>query len=178
MPLMPVAEALRQVLAEAAPLPIEAVPLEYALGRVLTENVAALRTQPPVAVSAMDGYAVRGADVAAVPASLKVIGEVAAGHPFAGKVGPKQAARIFTGGVMPDGSDTVVIQELATLAGDTVTIQKVTSLGRNVRDQGIDFAQGQILLRKGRRLTDRDLMLAAAMNHPRLSVRSEERRVG
>lgn len=170
MPLMPVAEALRQVLAEAAPLPIEAVPLEYALGRVLTENVAALRTQPPVAVSAMDGYAVRGADVAAVPASLKVIGEVAAGHPFAGKVGPKQAARIFTGGVMPDGSDTVVIQELATLAGDTVTIQKVTSLGRNVRDQGIDFAQGQILLRKGRRLTDRDLMLAAAMNHPRLSV--------
>ncbi|HYC18093.1 MAG TPA: gephyrin-like molybdotransferase Glp [Pseudolabrys sp.] len=170
MGLMPVAEALQRVLVHASALSGEVVPLNEALGRVLTGDVAALRTQPPTAVSAMDGYAVRASDVATAPVTLKVTGEVAAGHPFAGQVGGGQAARIFTGGVMPTGSDTVVIQELATLSGDLVTIQKPTAKSRNVRAQGIDFVQGQVLLRKGRRLTDRDLMLAAAMNHPNLSV--------
>src|SRR5665647_1454987 len=170
MALMPVAEALARVLAEARPLPADMVPLDDALGLVLTDDVTALRTQPPAAVSAMDGYAVRASDVAQAPVALKLIGEVAAGHPFDGKVDAGQAARIFTGGVMPDGADTVVIQELTTRAGDKVTIQKPTAKGRNVRAQGIDFHKDQILLRNGRRLTDRDLMLAAAMNHPRLSV--------
>jgi len=104
MALMPVADALQRVLAEARALPDEMVPLDDALGRVLTADVAALRTQPPAAVSAMDGFAVRAADIAKTPATLKVIGEVAAGHPFPGNVGPNQAARIFTGGVMPAGS--------------------------------------------------------------------------
>ena len=170
MALMAVAEALQRVLADARPLPGEDVALDDALGRVLTKDVTALRTQPPAAVSAMDGYAVRAGDVAQASAKLKVIGEVAAGHPFDGKVGPGEAARIFTGGMMPAGSDTVVIQELTSRVEDTVTIQKPTAKGRNVRAEGIDFAQGQVLLRKGQRLVDRDLMLAAAMNHPRLSV--------
>ena len=170
MALMAVAEALQRVLADARPLPAETVALDEALGRVLTDDVVALRTQPPAALSAMDGYAVRGSDVARAPITLKVIGEVAAGHPFAGKVGPGEAARIFTGGVMPAGSDTVVIQEFTTRDADSVTIQKETAAGRNVRAEGIDFAQDENLLRKGRRLTDRDLMLAAAMNHPRLKV--------
>ena len=170
MALMPVAEALQRVLAEARALPAEAVALNDALGRVLTDDVTALRTQPPAAVSAMDGYAVRAADVGTGPVTLTLIGEVAAGHPFEGEVGSGQAARIFTGGVMPAGADTVVIQELTARAGDTVTIQKATAKGRNVRGRGIDFGQGQILLQKGRRLTDRDLMLAAAMNHPALPV--------
>ena len=170
MALMPVAEALQRVLADAKPLPGETVFLNETLGRVLTKDVTALRTQPPAAVSAMDGYAVRASDVATAPVTLKVIGEVAAGHPFAKQVAGGQAVRIFTGGVMPTGSDTVVIQELATSAGDSVTIQKPTSKGRNVRAQGIDFARDQVLLHKGHRLTDRDLMLAAAMNHPSLSV--------
>jgi molybdopterin molybdotransferase len=169
-PLMPVAEALQRVLAEAQALPAEIVPLNDALGRVLTENLKALRTQPPTAVSAMDGYAVRAADVAQAPVNLKLIGEVAAGHPFEGEVKAGQAARIFTGGVMPFGADTVVIQELTARDGDTVTIQKPTAKARNVRDRGIDFAEGQILLRKGTCLSDRDLMLAAAMNYPTLSV--------
>ena len=117
MALMPVADALQRVLADARPLPAEAVPLDDALGRVLTEDVVALRTQPPAAVSAMDGYAVRASDVAQAPVTLKVIGEVAAGHPFPDEIAPGQAARIFTGGVMPTGSDTVVIQELTTAAG-------------------------------------------------------------
>ena len=170
MALMAVAEALQRVLADARPLPAETVALDEALGRVLTDDVVALRTQPPAALSAMDGYAVRGSDVALAPITLKVIGEVAAGHPFAGKVGPGEAARIFTGGVMPAGSDTVVIQEFTTRDADSVTIQKETAAGRNVRAAGIDFARDENLLRKGRRLTDRDLMLAAAMNHPRLKV--------
>jgi molybdopterin molybdotransferase len=168
--LMPVAEALARVLADARPLAAETVTLNDAHGRVLTEDLAALRTQPPDAVSAMDGYAVRAADVAQAPAKLTLIGEVAAGHPFDGEVKAGQAARIFTGGVMPAGADTVVIQELTAREGDAVIVHKATAKGRNVRGRGIDFTQGQPLLRKGRRLTDRDLMLAAAMNYPTLSV--------
>jgi molybdopterin molybdotransferase len=175
MAMMTVAEALQRVLADAPPLPTETVTLDDALGRVLTEDVIALRTQPPAAVSAMDGYAVRASDVANAPVTLKVIGEVLAGHPFAGKVGPGEAARIFTGGVMPAGSDTVVIQELTTKVASGIIIQKPVALARNVRAEGIDFARRQILLRKGRRLTDRDLMLAAAMNHPRLNVHRQPR---
>ena len=170
MALMPVTEALQRVLAGARALPAETVALNDALGRVLTEDVMALRTQPPAAVSAMDGYAVRSADVGQAPVTLKLIGEVAAGHPFDGKVSAGQAARIFTGGLMPHGADTVVIQELATRDGDSVTFETPTAKGRNVRGQGIDFAKDQVLLRAGHRLTGRDLMLAAAMNHPRLSV--------
>ncbi|HWC94501.1 MAG TPA: gephyrin-like molybdotransferase Glp [Pseudolabrys sp.] len=170
MALMPVAEALARVLADAAPLPAERVPLRQAVGRVLTEDLKALRTQPPAAVSAMDGYAVRACDVANVPATLRVTGEVAAGHPFPGAVGAREAARIFTGGMMPAGTDTVVIQELAARDGDRVTFAKPTAKGRNVRAEGIDFAQGDTLLRKGQRLSGRDVMLAAAMNHPALPV--------
>jgi molybdopterin molybdotransferase len=168
--LLPVAEALARVLADAQPLPIETVALNEAQGRVLAQDLTAQRTQPPAAVSAMDGYAVRAADVAKAPAKLKLIGEVAAGHPFGGEVKTGETARIFTGGVMPQGTDTVVIQELTARDGDTVTVQKTTAKGRNVRGQGIDFTQGETLLAQGRRLTDRDVMLAAAMNYPTLSV--------
>jgi molybdopterin molybdotransferase len=103
MALMPVAEAFARVLAQACPLPPERVPLTEAHGRVLAADLEALRTQPPADVSAMDGYAVRSADVASVPVRLKVVGEVAAGHPFAGRIGAGEAARIFTGGVIPPG---------------------------------------------------------------------------
>jgi molybdopterin molybdotransferase len=170
MPLMSVAEALRRVLAEARPLPAVATPLNDAHGLVLSENLAALRTQPPLSNSAMDGYAVRAADVAQAPVTLKIIGEVAAGHPFDGTVGAGEAARIFTGGVMPAGADTVVIQEHTARDGDKVTVQKPSAAARHIRKAGIDFSEGDVLLAKGRRLTDRDLMLAAAMNYPGLSV--------
>jgi molybdopterin molybdotransferase len=168
--LLSVAEALRRVLAEAKPLPAVETPLNDAHGLVLVRDLAALRTQPPAANSAMDGYAVQASDVAKAPVSLKVIGEVAAGHPFDGAVGAGEAARIFTGGVMPNGADTVVIQEHTTRDGDKVTVQKPVAKARNVRNAGIDFSQGDPLLAKGRRLTDRDLMLAAAMNYPKLTV--------
>lgn len=170
MALLPVADALGRVLEGAEALPPEQVKLDHAHGRVLAEDLAAQRTQPPAAVSAMDGYAVRAADIADAPVTLRLIGEVAAGHPFDGEVKAGHAARIFTGGVMPTGADTVIIQELTTREGDSVTMQKPADKGRNVRARGIDFAQGEVLLRKGRMLTDRDLMLAAAMNHASLLV--------
>jgi molybdopterin molybdotransferase len=168
--LMPVAEALARVLAEAEPLPAEPAPLTEACGRVLAADVAALRTQPPADVSAMDGYAVRAADVAKVPVDLKLVGEVAAGHPFEGTVGVGEAARIFTGGVLPPGTDTIVIQENAERVGDTVVIAATSGKGKHVRAKGLDFQRGAALLAKGRRLTDRDLALAAAMNHPTVPV--------
>jgi molybdopterin molybdotransferase len=170
MALMPVAEALAKVLAGVEPLPAESVPLTDAHGRVLAADLEALRTHPPADVSAMDGYAVRGVDVASTPARLTVIGEVAAGRPFSGEVGPGQAARIFTGGVVPRGADTVVIQELTERTGDVVIVKSATARGRNVRAEGLDFMQGETLLRRGERLTSRSLALAAAMNHPQVPV--------
>jgi molybdopterin molybdotransferase len=168
--LMPVAEALARVLADAEPLAAEAVPLAQAHGRVLAADVAALRTQPPADVSAMDGYAVRSADVVQAPFKLRLVGEVAAGHPFRGAVGPGEAARIFTGGVLPPGTDTIVIQENTVREGDAVVITAASGKGKHVRVEGLDFKRGAVLLTKGRRLSDRDLALAAAMNHPTVPV--------
>jgi len=168
--LMSVAEALQRVLANAEPLPAEMAPLLEAHGRVLTSDVAALRTQPPADVSAMDGYAVRAADVANMPARLKLIGEIAAGHAFGGTVGAGEAAHIFTGGVVPPGADTIVIQENTRREGESVIITTPAPPKKNVRAGGLDFKQGDVLLQKGRQLTARDLMLAAAMNHPTLPL--------
>ena len=175
MALMPVADALARVLESAEPLPAESAPLADAYGRVLAADVVARRTQPPADMSAMDGYAVRAADVAKAPARLKLIGEVAAGHPFEGTVGPGEAARIFTGGVLPPGADTIVIQENTTRDGDTVVVGAASAKGRHVRVAGLDFTSGATLLANGRHLTDRDLALAAAMNHPALSVHRRPR---
>nr|WP_249810450.1 gephyrin-like molybdotransferase Glp [Bradyrhizobium sp. 157] len=167
---MPVADALAAILAGAAALPEEMVALDEAYHRILARDVAARRTQPPQAMSAMDGYAVRAADAADVGARLKVIGEVAAGRPFERKVGPGEAVRIFTGGVIPDGADAVVIQEDAAIEGDHITITEAAVPGRHIRPAGVDFREGDVLLKRGRRLTDRDLSLAAGMNYPELAV--------
>lgn len=147
------------------------VALDQAFHRVLARDVAARRTQPPEAMSAMDGYAVRAADAAQIDSQLTVIGEVAAGRPFAGSVGAGEAVRIFTGGVVPVGADAVVIQEDTVADGKRITIKEAALPGRHIRRAGVDFAEGDVLLRKGTRLTDRDLALAAAMNHPQLPVR-------
>jgi molybdopterin molybdotransferase len=164
--LLSVAEALQRVLEHAAPLPAEEVELSEAAGRVLAYPLKARRTQPPADVSAMDGYAVRAADVAKAPVRLKVIGEVAAGRPFAQALGAGEAARIFTGGVLPQGADAIVIQEHTKRNGDSVEVEKASSKGRHVRVQGLDFKAGDELLPAGHRLTARDLALAAGMNHP------------
>jgi molybdopterin molybdotransferase len=168
--LLSVEEALGRVLDTAEPTPAETIPVADAFGRVLAADLAALRTQPPADVSAMDGYAVRAEDVASVPARLTMIGEVAAGRPFEGTVARGQAARIFTGGVMPAGADTVVIQERTARDGDTVLVTSSPRPRANVRVAALDFAQGSVLLHRGRRLTGRDIALAAAMNHATIPV--------
>jgi molybdopterin molybdotransferase len=168
---MPVADALAAVLAGAEPLPEETVALDAAYHRTLAHDVAARRTQPPVAMSAMDGYAVRSADAVDPGTRLKVIGEVAAGRPFDRELGPREAARIFTGGVIPVGADAVVIQEDTHVDGDHITITEAAIAGRHIRPAGTDFGEGDVLLRRGSRLTDRALSLAASMNYPELAVR-------
>jgi molybdopterin molybdotransferase len=169
--LMPVTDALAAILDGAQPLGEEIVALDTAFHRTLARDVAAKRTQPPQAMSAMDGYAVRAADAADLKARLKVIGEVAAGRPFGRTVGAGEAARIFTGGVIPEGADAVIIQEDTTSDGDTITITEAAVKGRHIRRAGVDFSEGDVLLAKGSRLSDRDLSLAAAMNYPELPVR-------
>ncbi|MCP3466855.1 gephyrin-like molybdotransferase Glp [Bradyrhizobium sp. CCGUVB23] len=175
MALMPVSDALAAVLAGVVPVAEEIVALDAAWHRVLARDVAARRTQPPQAMSAMDGYAVRATDATKVGAELTVIGEVAAGRPFAGTVGASQAVRIFTGGVVPDGADAVVIQEDTVADGKRVTIKEAAIVGRHIRPAGVDFREGDVLLRQGARLTERDLSLAAGMNHPELAVRRRPR---
>ncbi len=170
MALLSVAEALEHVLAHAKPLGAEEVPLTEADGRVLAVDLQSRRTQPPADVSAMDGYAVRACDVAATPVKLKVIGEVPAGKPFAAKVGPGEAARIFTGGFVPAGADVVVVQEQTKREGDIVEVEKSTVAGRHVRRQGLDFKAGETLFTKGHQLKARDLALVAGMNYPRVPV--------
>lgn len=171
---MPVADALKAVLEGASGLPEEQVALDQASGRVLAADVAALRTQPPDDMSAMDGYAVRAAD-ATQSARLKVIGEVAAGRPFGRTVQSGEAVRIFTGGVIPEGADAVVIQEDAARDGDGVVVNEAATAGKHIRRAGIDFHLGDVLLRKSHRLLDRDLALAAAMNHPTVPVHRRAR---
>lgn len=174
MALMPVAEAYAAVLKDAAPLPEETVALTEAYHRTLSRDIAALRTQPPDAMSAMDGYAVRASD-AVLGARLKVIGEVAAGRPFTSSLGANEAARIFTGGVVPGGADAIVIQEDTTRDGDIVVVNEASTPGKNVRAAGIDFKQGDVLLPRGSLLSDRALALAAGMNYPQLPVHRRPR---
>jgi molybdopterin molybdotransferase len=175
MSLISVEEALARLVGGVEPLAVETVALSEANGRVLAADLAARRTQPPFAASAMDGYAVRAADIAATPATLRLIGEAPAGHAFAGRVGPGETVRIFTGAPLPEGSDTILIQENATRDGDMVTALESEPEGRYVRAAGLDFAEGDVLLCAGTRLGFRDLALAAAMNHAHLAVRRRPR---
>ncbi|MDG4908042.1 molybdopterin molybdotransferase MoeA [Mesorhizobium sp. WSM4898] len=171
MALLPVAEALQRLLDGATALPGESVPLADASGRVLADPVVALRTQPPFNASAMDGYAVRAADVASAPARLSVIGMAPAGRGFTGSVGKGEAVRIFTGAPLPEGADTIVIQEnVRDLGGGGIEVTEPTVEGRNVRRRGLDFCEGDLLLEKGRQLDPAALSLAASANHPSLNV--------
>ncbi|CDX39116.1 Molybdenum cofactor synthesis domain-containing protein [Mesorhizobium plurifarium] len=171
MALVPVAEALERLLDGAAPLPGESIPLADAAARVLAEPVVALRTQPPFNASAMDGYAARAADVASAPAQLEVIGTAPAGRGFSGTVGEGQAVRIFTGAPLPEGADTIVIQEnVRDLGNGRIEVTEPTAQARNVRRRGLDFGEGDVLLEKGRVLDAAALSLAASANHPALNV--------
>ena len=168
--LLSVAEALARILSHAAPLPEESVPLHEAVGRTLARPLAALRTQPPSDVSAMDGYALRYDDLADLDRSLRLVGESAAGRGHQSALGPGETVRIFTGAPVPPGADTVLMQEVAETSGDRVRARERPTRGRNIRSAGLDFVEGETLLDAGRRLGPAEIALAAAMNHPSLPV--------
>ncbi len=170
MALLPVDEALALILGAASPVGPEDVPLSEAGGRVLAGPVEAMRDQPPFDASAMDGYAVRAADVAGVPARLRVVGESAAGRRFAGRLEPGEAVRIFTGAPLPDGADTILIQENTRREGDAVVALEPVEPNRHIRRAGLDFRRGDLLLEAGRVLDPAALSLAAAANRRTLSV--------
>lgn len=163
-------EAQARIFALKAPVEFQTVPLLEAAGRWAAEDVVALRTQPARDLSAMDGYAVRFVDRAG---PWRVIGESVAGNRFTGSVGAGEAVRIFTGAVIPDGADSVIIQENVTRDGDAVTMtgDALTKIGQNVRREGADFQQGITLIAKGAELHARHIALAAMAGHGALTVR-------
>lgn len=171
MALIPVEDALARLLDGVAPCPAEDVALSEADGRVLAADVLARRRQPPFDASAMDGYAMRAADIATVPAQLETIGESQAGRRFDGTVGAGQAVRIFTGAPVPPGADTILLQEDAEVIGQgRIAAREATAAGRHIRVAGLDFELGDTLLHAGRELDPAALSLAASGNHPRVSV--------
>lgn len=169
-----VEEARDRILSGLRPTPAEVVALANAWNRVAARPVVARLTQPPSDVSAMDGYALRAAD-GGLGAKLTVIGSAPAGHPFAGVVGPGQIVRLFTGSVVPAGADTILLQEDATREGETVAVNEAVSIGRHIRRAGQDFAEGDAVIPAGRKLTARDVGLAAAANYPWLDVHRRPR---
>ncbi len=168
-------EALARILTDVAPTPSEMLRVADAQGRTLAEGLKARLTQPPFDASAMDGYAVRAADVAQVPAALRVIGEAAAGHPYKSTLPAGCAVRIFTGAPVPHGADAIVIQENTRREGDTVVVTEGTPDRDHIRRRGSDFSAGAELLAPGRVLGGRELSLAAAMGHGLLPVRRAPR---
>lgn len=169
MSLLPVDEALNRILARVPEVVGESVGLGDAAGRVLAAPVIATHDQPPFNASAMDGYAMRAADVAE-GVWLKVIGMSQAGAGFSGAVGAGEAVRIFTGAPVPEGADTVIMQEEAERNGDLVHFTAPARLGHSVRPRGYDFAVGRTVLERGMRLGPFQLAVAAAANAGVVSV--------
>ena len=173
--MIPVAEARARILEAMPRMPLEWVALPAAHGRVLARDLHAGRSQPPLAVSAMDGYAVRSEDLREPGARLRIVGEVPAGRVFAGRVGPGEAVRIFTGAPLPEGADAVLMQERAEVSGDLLRAQVALPPGKFVRPAGLDFEAGWKGLAAGHLLDARALGLAAAMGHAWLPVRRRPR---
>ncbi|WP_172450125.1 gephyrin-like molybdotransferase Glp [Rhizobium sp. TH135] len=172
MSLLPVEDALARLLAAAQPVgDKEELSLHEANGRVLAGDLTARLTQPPFNASAMDGYALRAEDATEIGSVLTVIGESAAGHGFSGTVGAGQAVRIFTGAPVPDGADSILLQEDAEKLDDgRICTQFVVTHGRHIRPRGQDFAEGDVALSAGLSLDFTHLTLAAAMNHATVPV--------
>lgn len=162
-----VEEALARCFALVTPLETETVALRHGAGRVLRQAAPARLTQPPFDASAMDGYAL---GAAGQPGDrFTVLGEAGAGHAFAGRIGPGQAVRIFTGAPLPEGAVTIAIQEDVAAEGATITLRASSAPGDNIRPRGQDFAEGDSLP-VPRRLSANDLALLAAMNIAELTV--------
>ncbi len=166
-----VSDALSRVLASVVKLAeSESIPLAQARERTLAQDLVARRTQPPVDVSAMDGYALRAQDLRDSNARVQLVGESAAGHGHNGVLQSGQAVRIFTGAPVPQGADSILLQEDAIVEGATIGATEAPVAGRHIRMAGLDFSDGAIALRAGTRLGPRELALAAAANHSHLTV--------
>jgi molybdopterin molybdotransferase len=170
-----VEEARARLLAGLSRTGTEWIALDRARGRVLAEDLTARRDQPPCPVSAMDGYAVRGADLALPGRSLRLIGRSVAGHGFAGTLGAGETVRIFTGAPVPEGADAVALQEDATADGERITFAEAVAPGSFVRRQGLDFTTGSLALAAGTQLGPLQLGLAATAGHAWLPVRRRPR---
>ena len=153
----------------------EDVALKQCLGRVLAQDMASRLSHPPVAVSSMDGYALKAADTEHAPVTLKLIGESPAGGGYDGVVGAGETVRIFTGAPLPTGADAVQMQENTEANGDQVTFPEGVTVNKFVRAAGLDFAKGDVLIKAGTVLGARHIGLAAAMNLPTLPVRRKPR---
>ena len=171
MALLPVSAALNRILDGVIPTAQESVPIEEAAGRVLACDLTAACDQPPFDASAMDGYAVRLADVSTLPATLEVTGEAAAGRPWPGNLRHRCAVRIFTGAPVPDGADGIVIQENTERCGNHILIKDGRPDPAHIRKRGGDFLARACLLKAGTKLNARDTLLAAAAGHGALPVR-------
>ncbi|HEY5047148.1 MAG TPA: gephyrin-like molybdotransferase Glp [Rhizomicrobium sp.] len=167
-------QAVARISGAFAPVGSERVALGEAAGRVLARDAYAMADQPPAAVSAMDGYAVRLCDADRAGATLRMIGESPAGHPFGGRINAGEAVRIFTGAVVPEGADAILIQENAKAHGNDV-VSANTASRKHIRPAGLDFGSGSVLAVAGRRLTARDLSLLAAGDIAALDVRRKPR---
>ena len=173
-PLLAVDEARKRIIAGLAPTASESLPLSDSMGRVLATDVSARLSLPPAAVSAMDGYAVRGDDCTAVGTTLQRIGESAAGRPWDGSLTPGTAVRIFTGAVVPQGADTIILQEDVDAESESdgarITISEVPRGGQFIRPAGLDVSKGDLILRAGTVMAARLIALAVSAGHSDIRV--------
>ena len=170
MALMKVEDALTLLMEGVGETQTEHVSLREALGRVLSSDLMASRNQPPFDASAMDGYAVKADNIRDLPTKLQIVGEVPAGQSFSDRLGNWEAVRIFTGAPVPEGADAILIQEHTERDGAFVTALEPVAKGRFIRPAGLDFKQGDVLLRKGQILDPGHIALAASMNHAAIPV--------
>jgi len=173
--MLSVADAHARVTSAFQALPAETVSIGDCAGRVLANAPKARLTQPPADLSAMDGYAVRAEDVPTTPTTLTLVGEAPAGGSYDHALKPGETVRIFTGGPLPMGADSIVIQEDTKVDGKKITMLDAPKTGRHVRKAGLDFRAGDAPFPAGHALSTRDLALLAAMNLPWLSVRRRPR---
>ena len=169
-PLMKVDEARTRILASMPLMPGEEISIINGLGRITHGDIISRRTQPPLALSSMDGYAVRFSDVQEIPSKLTRVGSAPAGRAYPNALNRNEAVRIFTGGPIPVGADTIVIQENVDAEsendGANLQVNQQPTKGQYIRSAGLDFQMGELGIKAGRKLTARDIGLAAAMNVP------------
>jgi len=173
--LLSVEEACSRIIEAIRPLGVLRIELGSALGRALAEDIVALRAHPPTAVAAMDGYAIRSADALSLPVKLRKVGASKAGARFEGRVLPGNCVRIFTGATLPDGADTIALQEHATELGDDVEITRVPERGQHIRPAGTNYSAGQLCLARGRVLKARDIGVIASCGYAHVPVRRKPR---